>query len=414
MRRFCKWYSGLNIYFKLSPFLLLYLIICISFATNQFVGDDRRYVLFANNLLNGFYVPLHSDIFLWNGPGYPILIAFFLFLKIPLFILKLLNAVLLYLSLIFTYRTASAYSSKSISLVFTVLLGLYFPVFEMLPYLLTEVLTWFLISLICFLLIKIYNQKNISWKLVLFAALTIAYLTMTKIIFGYVILLMIITSVFMLLWTEFRSSAKKSILVFVLSMIFCLPWLFYTYSLTGKIFYWSNSGSMSLYTMTSPYPNELGDWSNQDSLSLNPNHKKFMDSISVFQPMEKDKSYKDQAIKNIRNYPIKYLSNWVANLGRLFFSYPYSNTQQSIRTYFTILPNMFIIVLIAFTFSISIIRYKRFPEGMVFLLLFILIYLFGSTLVSAYRRMFYVTMPFWFLYFSYFFSKIVSIKIRKS
>jgi hypothetical protein len=243
-------------------------------------------------------------------------------------------------------------------------------------------------------------------------ALAIAYLAMTKVIFGYVILAMIFASAFIFLLPQFRNSAKKSILVFALSMIFCFPWLIYTYNLTGKIFYWTNSGSMSLYTMSTPYSNELGDWWHEDSLSLSPNHKAFMDSISILPPVQKDEAYKNAALNNIKNHPTKYFSNWIANIGRLLFSYPYSNKQQSINTYFTFLPDMFIVVIITLTFSISIIHYKRFPEGMIFLLLFILIYLFGCSLVSAYRRMFYITMPFWFLYFSYFFDKIVSVKIR--
>jgi 4-amino-4-deoxy-L-arabinose transferase-like glycosyltransferase len=412
MKNLLKRFSEINIFFRLSPFLLLYLIICISFATNEFTGDEERYVQFAHNLLNGFYAPSHTDVFLWNGPGYPLLIASFLFFKLPLLTLKLLNAVLLYVSLIISYQTFNFYSSKKNSLVFTILLGLYFPIFEMIPFLLTETLTWFLISLICFLFIKVYKQKNISWKLILLAALAIAYLAMTKVIFGYVILLMIFASAFMFLLPQFRKSAKKSILVFALSMIFCLPWLIYTYGLTGKVFYWTNSGNMSLYTMSTPYSNELGDWSREDSLSLNPNHKAFMDSISTLSPLQKDAAYKNAALNNIKNHSKKYFSNWIANIGRLLFSYPYSNKQQSINTYFTFLPDMFIVVIITLTFSISIIHYKRFPEGMIFLLLFIFIYLFGCSLVSAYRRMFYITMPFWFLYFSYFFDRIVSIKIR--
>ncbi|MEO6707209.1 MAG: hypothetical protein ABIN04_15325 [Ginsengibacter sp.] len=413
MNKFCKWYWGQNIFFKLSPFLVLYLIICISFSSSEFVIDEGRYAWFANNLLKGFYAPKHSDVFLWNGPGYPILIAAFLFLKMPLITIKLLNAVLLYFSLIISYKTFSLYSPKKNAFIFTVLLGLYFPVFEMIPFLLTEILTWFLISLICFLLIKNHEQKKIKWGLILLAAFAIAYLAMVKVVFGYVILSMIFVSAFMFLWGRFRHTAKKSILIFTISMIFCLPWLIYTYNLTGKVFYWSNSGSMSLYTMSTPYPKELGDWSREDSLSLNPNHKAFMDSISVLSPLEKDGAYKNAAINNIKNHPKKYFLNWVANIGRLLFSYPYSKTQQSIRTYFTILPDMFVVVIILLSFSISIINYKKFPEGMIFLFLFILIYLLGSTLLSAYRRMFYITMPFWFLYFSYFFDKIISIKIKK-
>ena len=74
---------------------------------------------------------------------------------------------------------------------------------------------------------------------------------------------------------------------------------------------------------------------------------------------------------------------------------------------------MFVIVIIVLTFALSILHYKKFPEGLILLFLFILIYLFGSTLISAYRRMFYVTMPFWVFFISYVFNNIISVKIKQ-
>src|SRR5690349_1086566 len=38
------------------------------------VGDEWRYLYYADNLLHGFYSP-HDRVFLWNGPGYPLLLA---------------------------------------------------------------------------------------------------------------------------------------------------------------------------------------------------------------------------------------------------------------------------------------------------------------------------------------------------
>jgi len=209
-----------------------------------------------------------------------------------------------------------------------------------------------------------------------------------------------------------RSSAKKSTIIFLLSFVFCLPWLLYTYSLTNKLFYWTNSGSMSMYTMSTPFANELGDWKGTEDLKQNPNHKVFMDSITTLNSLQRDEAYKTAAIKNIKSHPKKYLSNWIANVGRLLFSYPYSNAEQTIKTYWTIIPNMFVIVIIVLTFTLSIAHYKKFPEGLILLFLFILIYLFGSSLISAYRRMFYVTMPFWFFFISYVNNNIISIKIK--
>ena len=217
----------------------------------------------------------------------------------------------------------------------------------------------------------------------------------------------------MFLLPVFRSSAKKSTLIFLISFVFCLPWLLYTYNLTNKLFYWSNSGSMSLYTISTPYTGESGQWYHQDQLLKNPNHAVFMDSISRLTPLQKDDAYKIAAIKNIRNHPAKYLTNFISNIVRLLF-FPSDYAPDTIFSYYPFIPNMFVVVFIIITMAVSLVHYKRIPHELIFLFMFIFIYLSGSTIVSAYRRMFYITMPFWFFFISYFFNNIISIKIKQN
>ena len=159
-----------NSWFLFSPFLLLYLIISIAFAQNALVGDEGRYLAFAHNLLNGFYSPPAPEINLWNGPGYPLLISIILMLKLPLIAIRLINGILLYFSLIITFKTINDYSSKKQALFFTIFLGLYFPIFQMLPLILTESFSWFLISLVCFVFIKNFKQKSISFKYIMLSS----------------------------------------------------------------------------------------------------------------------------------------------------------------------------------------------------------------------------------------------------
>jgi hypothetical protein len=369
--------------------------------------------MFAKNLTNGFFSPPYPEINLWNGPGYPLLIAPFIYFKSPLLLLRLLNGFLLYLSLIISFKTLSFYSSKKRAFFFTIILGLYYPIFTDLPIIWTECLTWFFISLVSNLFLKNYLQKNIEWMFIVLSGLSIACLAMTKVIFGYVIIFMFFFSLFLCLIPKYKLFAKKSVLIFFISFFFCLPWLFYTFKLTNKLFYWTNSAGMSLYTMSTPFEGELGDWNRLEKLRVNPNHSAFIDSISNLDGLEEDKAYKKKALINIKNHPNKYIENWFANIGRLFFSYPFSEKKQSLDTYFTFIPNMFIIVIIVFAIIGSFINYKKFPEGLFFIFMFIFIYLSGSSLVSAYRRMFYVTMPFWFVFISYFFTNIITIKIKK-
>lgn len=413
MQKLIKWYSGLNIYCKLFPFLLVYAIIVIAFPKDINASDQERYLRFAHNLLNGFYSTPYPNIDLWSGPGYSIFLAPFIFLKFPFFALRLLNALLIYFSLVLSYKTIVTYSPPKSAFFFTLLLGAFFPIYESIRQVMTESLAWFQISLICYLFVKCYQQKYISWKLVCVTSLAIAYLAMVKVVFGYVILAMLFISVSIWILPAFRSMAKRSTIIFLLSFIFCLPWLFYTYSLTNKALYWANSGSMSLYTMSTPYAGETGQWYQESELLNNPNHALFIDSILKLTPLQRDEAYKEAAIRNIKNNPVKYLTNCISNTGRLLF-FPSDYAPDSILSYYPFIPNMFIVVFIVISILVSLANVKKIPKELIFLFLFIFIYLAGSILLSTYRRMFHITMPFWFLYFSYVFNNVVSIKIIKN
>ncbi len=407
--RFIHWYQNLKFALATIPFFILYFIICISFKPAGFIGDEERYLTFASNLWNGYYSPATPYFTIWNGPGYPILIAPFVLLNLPVISFRILNSLLLYLSLIVTNKTLNYFIPKNAAMGFTILLGLYYPIYQMLPLILTECASWFVISLLCYI-ITLNFRKPINLKLNILAGLTIAYLAMTKVIFGHVIITMFLFSLFLLIFSTARNFAIKSIIICSFSLLFCLPWLLYTYNLSGEPLYWSNSGGMSLYTMSTPFPDENGDWHNFDDLRSNPNHREFISRIEKLPSLEMDKEFQAAAISNIKAHPVKYFKNWIANVGRLIFSYPFSHAEQSIETYFTIIPNMFVIVLIVISLLICVKNPKLLPHELYFMLLFVLIYLFASSLVSAYRRMFFITMPFWSIFIAYVLHSSIKIK----
>ena len=415
MQRLMNWYSRLSIYLKLFPFLLLYLVLIkLWVLPTNLSGDEGRYIMFAKNLLNGFYSPPFPNINLWNGPGYPIFLAPFIALDVPFLVIRLFNGFFLYFSLILTYKTILVYSTKRVALISAIIVGSYFPAFQMLRFMHTETLSWLLISILCFSFIKYYHNNSISLKYLTLSAFSIAYLTMVKVIFGYVIIAMMLFAVLFYLLPKFNFLARKSLFVFGLSLIFCLPYLIYTFNLTNKPFYWTNAGSMSLYTMSTPFADELGDWSNLKELQVNPNHKIFIDSIANLKPLERENAFKTAAIKNIKGHPQKYIINYVANIGRLFFEYPYSNKKEDVNTLFYIFPSMFVIVFISIAMFVGLMYFKLIPFELFVLLLFFLTYLFGSTLVSAYSRMFNITLPFWILFSSYVFNNIISLRIKQN
>jgi len=400
MRKFINWYSGLNVYVALIPFLIFYLLICLVFTRDRPHNDEVRYLLYTKYILNGYYSPVPA-IDLWSGRGYSAFLVPFLALKIPAMKLTFLNAFLLYFSLVIFNKTIGLYTlSKTIS-IYTVILGLYFPIYMSLPILLTECLTWFLLTTVAYLLLKTIKTGEISWRSIVLSAFFIAYLAMTKVIFGWVIILMIIISIAMLLIKRFKSAGKITAYIFSFSFILCLPYLIYTYSITGKILYWTNCSGLSLYTMTAPYSKDYGDWKPEEDMAVNPKYKDFIKTVINLPTVQKDQAYKKAAIANIKKYPAKYVMNCVANLGRLFFEYPHTDTLQSSGTFFFLAPNMFVFVFIIMALAISVFYLKKIPDEIIVVLVFIMVYLAGSTFVSAYCRMFIVTLPFWMFFFFY-------------
>lgn len=398
------------------PFLFLYLIIIILFSKDILVGDEGRHLFFAKNLIKGCYSPPRSGINLSVGPGYPIILMPLVLLNLPLIYLKILNAFFLYLAIILFYKTLTFYLKRKTTLLFAFLLGLYFPLYQELPFILTETFSFFLVTLFMFCYCCLFQRKRAIFIEIIFASVLLAYLALTKVIFGYVILV----GIFLFMTYSFIKRLKKvrlTALIFMLAMLFCIPYLIYTYSLTGKIFYWCDTGGDNLYWMSTPYENEFGDWnvSRFDKfLDKKQERKEFLEKIPKLNRIERDEAYKREAIKNIKSYPEKYAINWLANIGRIFFSYPYSYKKQSFRTYFTIIPNMFIVVLGIIFSYITFINRKKISLEIFLLLIFISIYLFGNSLVSDGRRVLFLALPIIGLWLAYVFDNFIQIKLYKN
>jgi len=208
---------------------------------------------------------------------------------------------------------------------------------------------------------------------------------------------------------------EKVLAVNIIAMLFCLPYLFYTYSLTGKMFYWGTSGGMSFYWMSTPYSGEFGNWYDWSQVYAEPqlsaNHHEFFDRIAQMDNVRRDEEFKKQALINIREHPQKFLTNWMCNLGRLLFSYPFSYKLQSPSTFYYLIPNMFLVVLAILCVYPTIIRYHNLPFEIIILLLISLIYLGGSTLLSAYERQLRPVFPILFLWISFTLLRIVEIRL---
>jgi hypothetical protein len=405
---------SLNPYLLFLPLLFLYIIIVLLFSKDILKGDEGRYIWFAQNLIQGYYSPPAPDINLWNGPGYPIILIPFVSLKLPFILIKLLNTIFLYLSAIFFFKTLQLYNiNKTKIIIYSyIMFGLYYLPFHYLSLILTEIFTIFLISAFTYMFCYIFKKKNVTYGNIIITSILLAYLALTKVIFGYVVLACL--TFFILMYLIKKSvTIKRIIMVYLLALLFCTPYLVYTYSITNKIFYWGNSGGSSLYWMSTPYENEFGNWHHSSLEGISEmgklNHKDFFYSISNLSSIEKDNALKKEAIKNIKEYPNKYFMNWIANVGRLLFSYPFSYANQTLNIYITILPNMFIVVFSILFLYPTIKLLKIIPSEIILLLVFVMIYLFGSSLLSAYRRQFIIIIPIIGLWFGYLFNNFIRI-----
>ncbi len=378
-----------------SPFLLLYTLIILFFKKTNYVGDETRYLMFAHNILKGFYSPPPPDINLWNGPGYPLILSLFIKLHFSDMVIVLINGVFIYLSLVLTYKTLLYFLSGKKAFLLTGVLGIYYPLYRMLPKILTESLTWFLVSLIVFLSFKLYYENKKYILNISLLGMSIFYLMITKVIFGYVVPVLLLLLIF---WHFIfhHNYIKRYLGALSLSLLLSVPYLYYTYTLTGKYYYWSNAGSMSLYLMSTPYENEDGRFMLPQELLQSPLHHREADSILVKMPsLQMDDALKKVALKNIKNHSTKYFKNWLSNLYRLFIAGPFLDKSKNII--YTI-PNIFVLSIIIWSFFVFRKNSNKIPFSLYFLLLFFLIYLGGNSLVSATSRMFYISFPFWIVW----------------
>jgi hypothetical protein len=396
---------------KLLPLLLLYLALVVLLSTDTFQIDESYYLGYAKRLAQQSD---SSHLTLWWGPGYPIVLIPFAALDLPLLAARLMNAFFLFGALMYFYGTVSLYIQERYSLLLTYILGLYPPLMREIHLLRTENLVFLLVCGFVFHFCWLFQDTGKKPFHLLIASLYLAYLALTKIFFGYVILTGLVLSLLVLAWRH-KDRVKKTSLVYGLALIWCIPYLLVTYSLTGKVFYWATSGGMSLYWMSSPYAGELGSWFADSDVQALPElspHREFFARIASLSEVEMDEAFKKQALDNIIHYPTRYLANWIANIGRLLFSYPFSYTPQKISTYFYLLPNMFLVVFLLVSVYPAVLRRRAIPYEIYALLLFALIALGGTSLLCAYDRQFRPLVPIFLLWLSFAYLRILRIEVR--
>ncbi len=419
-----------NPYLIFLPFLILYIAVILFFPTDGKFGDETYYIKFAHNIINGYYSPSEPDVDLMYGPGYPLIIAPFIALNLPLICITLLNAALYYFSIILLFKSLLLVVNFRIAIITSLFWALYYHSFEQLHLIYTETITSFLISLIIYYTIKTFSPENFmnTKKLIIIAGFALGYVAMTKVIFGYVLICMLIGSVFVYLKNRKSVNYRKGLSILLIAIATTLPYLIYTYHLTGRILYWGTSGGTNLYWMSSPYPRENGDWYNFDKLestyinnyeyssmpgrfdSIRVNHLKDREELYKIKGVEQDDLYRKIAIQNIKSHPLKFLQNCISNVGRFFFNYPKSYVLQRPINLIRLPLNGTLILILTFCSIPTVISWYRIAYPIRFMIFIALLYMGGSILGSTEPRMFSVIVPILLIWIAYIYQKSVKIK----
>ena len=397
----------------LSPLLVLYLLSTVYFPSRA--SDEQSYVELAHNLLDGNYAGLGwrpataygtaadpGSPDLWFGPGVPSTLAPLVALALPVEVLRLTGALFLFGAVIVFHELLRLRVGSGTALVGAYALGLYVPFLSLLPTIHSEPLALLLIVSMLYLLSRYLSRRRLAYGVA--AAAAAAGIAMTRVEYGWVL-----TGMLVALSLGWLVSRRRSALcvagVYALALALCLPWLAFTYSVTHRIFVWGNSGPLSLYWMSSPYPQDLGDWRGgaYEIVVSDPrlaHHKQFFLELRPLAATEQNRRLERRALDNIRGSPGKFARNVAANISRMTLGFPYSATHESVSTLYYLVPNSFILWSLAGCVLLLALRRVRFGfEGVVFGAFGALAFALHSVL-AAYPRMAMPLVPvaLWFVF----------------
>ncbi|HIJ53917.1 MAG TPA: hypothetical protein HPP66_12295 [Planctomycetes bacterium] len=399
-----------KVFLQLLPLFILYLAVFFALAKESIdYGDEIRYATYAENLTKGFYAPSDTRA-LSSGPGYPLLLTPFAFLGIPWYWAKMLNPVFMFLAVCFIYSAVRKYMSEKTALFFTYLFGLYPPFYAELWLLLTEPFALMLVSLFAFLTIKWYGGGKLRYMLS--AAVVCALIVLTKVFFAYVTSAILLLS---LALSKPRLTFRKAIPFYSIALLLCIPYLIYTYSITGKFFCWANWGGYTLYWNYTLGPDEVGGWNSYKDVATRPelaHHRPFFEKLRKLDCVQRDELMKKKAIENILNNPRKALLNYICNWGRLLLNFPFSYKYQHPRTLLYIVPNSIFLGAIVFSLY-PLIKLRRYlPPAIVHACAVSVIYIAGHSFLLAGARYLCTIIPFIFIVLTYTATNLVRVQPR--
>jgi hypothetical protein len=390
---------------KLLPLLGFYVLFGIFNNKSDLRGDEFRYLIFVQNILHGFFASSESLMF-WNGPGYPLYLTPFIAFKLPLIIPRLGNAGFLFFTIVYFYFSLLQFGVINRALLYAYLLG-FLLLFHgpLIDLLMSECLSVFLVMGATYHYFRYIGNQMRSRLHLLLAGTYLAYLVWTKVFFAYAVETSLLIALGFFGVERWRRSSRNApsagaILICLLALVGCLPYLVYTWSATGRMHFWGNSGGVQLYCMSVPEKKLVGDWLNFDTVRGSPEffgkEATFFVELSGLDFYQRDEAFQKAALVNIHLHPEKYFWNWRANINRLVFGFPvspYPGADKELttgnRTFVYALP----FLLLLFALIPGWLGRKAVPSEVHVALFFALISLGGLSLLSGIPRQAFPLLP---------------------
>jgi 4-amino-4-deoxy-L-arabinose transferase-like glycosyltransferase len=359
------------------------------------IWDEGRYLQYAKRLVQGFYVPAGNPDFI-NGPGYPILLMPFIADGSTLLMARLLNAFFMAGAVWFVWLTMRRYATPRWAAAGAWITGLHPTLVWMSFAIMTEPLSMFCLTGFMWAFTHALRGER-GWHWIASAAGFLGWLTLTRVIFGHVMMASLVMCSALLLIREWRPQLKRALLVLAGGFMLCVPWLVHTWQKTGQILCWSTTSGELLYWMCSHREGENGHWFNyKDAMTLPalaPHHGDFFEETLKLPVPEREAAFKAAAMTSLKANPKQFAYNWACNLSRLAFGFPRSHLPEELRSVVLIAINGPIIAAATLLGLLGLWRWRSLPVEIWLLMGFSAIYLGGSSLAPALPRYFVIVLP---------------------
>jgi 4-amino-4-deoxy-L-arabinose transferase-like glycosyltransferase len=311
-------------------------------------GDESAYFGFAERLTHGGYADAaQADRYLWRGPGLPLLLTPFAALDAPIDLPRLITPLALFGAVLVFHRLLRRRFTARFALAGALALAAYYPFARSLGFVSTEPVAVLLVVLALDGWVR--RAAGAGRGSLVGTGAALGALALTRPEYGYVLTACLLLAGLSLLARRTRA-ARDGLAVCAVGLALCVPWLAYTYSLTDKVFYWSNAGGLSLYWMSGPTAADLGDPNDERQVFTDPNlaeQRPFFRRLRTLSPVAYDAELRRVARAQISAHPGRYARNVVDNLSRMLFNFPFSYKQQSASAVFYVIANGLLLVGVA-------------------------------------------------------------------